>query len=145
MRWLVLLYIFLSLPFPAFAYVEENNAGLTEASAGDQNTNMYKLNSRTDYLIKKLRKIDEYSAKNKDASSSLNIASFEDITSLEQKDRENQQSKKILEEVIKATSDPQSLRVAVKPDVYISLLSLHDARDAQLADDLQKQLAGGRR
>lgn len=145
MRWLVLLYIFLSLPFPAFAYVEENNAGLTEASAGDQNTNMYKLNSRTDYLIKKLRKIDEYSAKNKDASSSLNIASFEDITSLEQKDRENQQSKKILEEVIKATSDSQSLRVAVKPDVYISLLSLHDARDAQLADDLQKQLAGGRR
>lgn len=145
MRWLVLLYIFLSLPSPAFAYVEENNAGLTEASAGDQNTNMYKLNSRTDYLIKKLRKIDEYSAKNKDASSLLNIASFEDITSLEQKDRENQQSKKILEEVIKATSDPQSLRVAVKPDVYISLLSLHDARDAQLADDLQKQLAGGRR
>ena len=145
MRWLVLLYIFLSLPSPAFAYVEENNAGLTEASAGDQNTNMYKLNSRTDYLIKKLRKIDEYSAKNKDALSSLNIASFEDITSLEQKDRENQQSKKILEEVIKATSDPQSLRVAVKPDVYISLLSLHDARDAQLADDLQKQLAGGRR
>lgn len=145
MRWLVFTYIFLSFSSPAWAYIEEDTAGMAETSAGDQNTNMYKLNSRTDYLVKKLRKIDEYAAKNSEDISPLNVSSLEDISSLEQKDREKQQTKKILEEVVQATANPQTLRVAVKPDVYLSLLAANEVRDSQVAAALQRQLQGGRR
>jgi len=145
MRWLVLTYIFLLFSSPAWAYIEEDTTGMAEATAGDQNTNMYKLNSRTDYLVKKLRKIDEFATKNSDDISPLNVSSLEDISNLEQKDREKQQTKRILEEVVKATANPQTLKVAVKPDVYVSLLSFNEVKDTQIATSLQKQLRGGRR
>jgi len=145
MRVLVLLYILLCFSAPAFAYIEENNVGMAEMSAGDQNTNIHKLSTRTDYLIKKLKKIDEYATKNKDEVSSLNVSDIEDISIMEQKDREKQQNKKLLEEIIKTTANPQTLKEAVKPDVYTSLFSTNEVRDSEIALALQKQLRGGHR
>ena len=38
--------------------MEEDNTGLAEMSAGEQNTNMYKLNARTEYQLRRLKKYD---------------------------------------------------------------------------------------
>ena len=145
MRIFVLIYIFLLVSSPVSAYVEEDNTDLTEMTAGEQNTNMYKLNSRTDYLVKKLKKIDEYSARNVDKDIQFNVTDIKDISVMEQKDRDDRQNKKILEELVKLTADSQTLRNNVKPDVYFSLLSFNGVKDTQVATLLQKQLAGGKR
>lgn len=144
MRIWCFLYIFLCLASPAFAYIEENNAGLAEMSAGDQNTNMHKLSTRTDYLVKKLKKIDEYASKNKDEISSFSISGIEDISAMEQKDREKQQNKKLLDEIIKMSVNPQSLKNTVKADVFVSLLNINEVKDTEIAEILQRQLKGGR-
>lgn len=143
MRIFVLFYIFLFLSSPALAYVEEDNTGLAEMTAGEQNTNMYKLNSRTDYLVKRLKKIDEYSARK--GGGSFNVADIEDVSLLEQKDLEERQNKKILEELVKMSADSKKLKNDIKPEVYISLLSFNGVKDARVAADLQKQLSGGKR
>ena len=143
MRIFVLFYIFLFLSSPALAYVEEDNTGLAEMTAGEQNTNMYKLNSRTDYLVKRLKKIDEYSARK--GGGSFNVADIEDVSLLEQKDLEERQNKKILEELVKMSADSKKLKNDIKPEVYISLLSYNGVKDARVAADLQKQLSGGKR
>lgn len=145
MRICVWLYIFLCLSSPAFAYVEENNAGMAEMSAGDQNTNMYKLNSRTDYLVKKLKKIDEYASKKGNDTPFLNVSDIEDISVMEQKDREKQQNKKFLEEIVKTAATPQNLKESVKPDVFMTLLSINEVKDAGIAAELQRQINGARR
>ena len=145
MRTLVWLYIFLFLSSPALAYVEEDNRGLAQMSAGDQNTNMYKLNSRTDYLVKKLKKIDEYSGQNGSRAGSFSISDIKDFSLLEQKDLDEQQNKKILEELVKLSADSQNLKNDIKPDVYTSLLSFNEVKDARIAADLQKQLSGSRK
>ena len=145
MRIFVLFYIFLFLSSPALAYVEEDNTGLAEMTAGEQNTNMYKLNSRTNYLVKRLKKFDEYSARKDNGAGSFNVADIEDISLLEQKDFDERQNKKILEELVKLSADSQNLKNDIKPDVYISLLSFNGVKDARVASDLQKQLSGGKR
>lgn len=143
MRIFVLFYIFLFLSSPALAYVEEDNTGLAEMTAGEQNTNMYKLNSRTDYLVKRLKKIDEYFARK--GGGGFNVADIEDVSLLEQKDLEERQNKKILEELVKVSADSKKLKNDIKPEVYISLLSFNGVKDARVAADLQKQLSGGKR
>lgn len=118
---------------------------MAEASAGDQNTNMYKLNTRTDYLVKKLKKIDEYVSKNKNDISALGISSLDDVTMLEQKNKEQLQNKRLLENVTKAASAPATLKIVVKPDVYSSLLAVNDMRDAEIAASLQRQFRGAKK
>lgn len=142
MRIFVLLYIFLFLASPALAYVEEDNTGLAEMSASEQNTNMYKLNASTEYQLRRLKKYDEYSGKNGGQAMPLNMDDIRDIRILEQKDFDEQQNKKLLEEVIKQTADSKVLKNNIKPDVYLSLLSLKGVKDAQIAPVLQKQLSG---
>ena len=145
MRIFVLLYIFLLLSSQALAYVEEDNVGLTEMTAGEQNTNMYKLKSRNDYLVKKLKKIDEFSNRNGDKDVQFNVTDIKDISVMEQKDFDDRQNKKILEEIIKVTADSQVLKTNVKPEVYFSLISFKGVKDTQVAALLQKQLSGGNR
>ena len=142
MRIFVLLYIFLFLSSPAFAYVEEDNVGLTEMTSGEQNTNMYKLKSRNDYLVKKLKKFDEFSTRNGNKDMQFNVTDIKDISVMEQKDFDDRQNKEILEELVKLTADSQTLKYNVKPDVYLSLLSFNEIKDAQIATALQKQLSG---
>lgn len=145
MRVLSYIYFFLVLATPAFAYIEENNAGMAEMSAGDQNTNMYKLNTRTDYLVKKLKKVDEYATRNKDDASAFDISNIEDISVIEQKDREKLQNKKLLEEITKMTATPAVLKNVVKPETFSSLAAINQVKDTETAALLQRRLHGGGR
>ncbi|MBR1601611.1 MAG: hypothetical protein IJ677_08565 [Alphaproteobacteria bacterium] len=146
MRFPILLCFFYFFVFisPVWAYIEEDNAGMAEADAGEQNTNMYKLNARGDYFIKKLKKIDEYASKNNQYEVP-NLSDISDINKFEQKNKEEEQNKIIFADVSKIVSNPQQLKVVVKSDVYTSLLSINEIRDAQAVSMLQKQIMGGRR
>lgn len=141
MRLIIILYIFLSFISPAQAYIEEDNTGRAEASAGDQNTNMHRLNARGDYYIKKLKKIDEFVSKGNDISS-LDISNVDDLNNFEQKDREEQYNKKLLAEVVKTTSNPATLKENTKPDLYASLAAINETRDTEIAAALQRQFRG---
>ncbi len=146
MRLLTGLCIFWSFVFisPAWAYIEEDTAGIAEADAGEQNTNMYKLNARGDYFVKKLKKIDEYASKNSQYEVP-DLSNISDINNFEQKNKEEEQNKMILADVSRITANPQQLKIVVKPDVYSSLTTANEVRDTQVALMLQKQLFGGRR
>ena len=146
MRLFTGLYIFWSFVFisPALAYIEEDTVGIAEADAGEQNTNMYKLNARGDYFIKKLKKIDEYASKNSQYEVP-DLSNISDINNFEQKNKEEEQNKMILADVSRITANPQQLKMVVKPDVYSSLTTANEVRDAQVALMLQRQFSGGRR
>lgn len=143
MRLGALVYISLLIISPAYAYVEEDTAGMTEMSAGDQNTNMHKLSARGDYFVKKLKKLDEYAVKN--GGRALDISDVDDIVSFEEKTREEQLSERILANVTATTAEPQRLKIVVKPEVYSTLAAVNEVRDAEIASMLQKQLKRGRR
>ena len=144
MRLLTGLCIFWSFVFisPAWAYIEEDTAGIAEADAGEQNTNMYKLNARGDYFVKKLKKIDEYASKNSQYEVP-DLSNISDINNFEQKNKEEEQNKMILADVSRITANPQQLKIVVKPDVYSSLTTTNEVIDTQVALMLQKQLSGG--
>lgn len=143
MRLLWILFVFLLPISSAFAYIEEDTAGMAEATAGEQNTNMYKLNARGDFFVKKLKKIDEYAEKNKGAVS-VDLSDISEIKDFEKKNNEEMQNKKIAEEVAKTVANTQQLKIAVKPDVYTSLHAINEVRDTQVILMLQKQLNRGR-
>lgn len=144
MRAVVITFIFLFLSSEAFAYVEEDTVGMAEATSGEQNTNMYKLNARGSYFVKKLKKIDEYAEKNNGAIS-LDLSNVEDIKDFEQKNSVERQNKKIAQDVAKILKNIQQLKITPKPEVYSSLTAINETRDAQTALFIQKQLKGGRR
>lgn len=143
MRMLILTFVILLSCSPAFAYIEEDTVGMAEATAGEQNTNMHKLNARGDYFVKNLKKIDEYAQKNKGAVL-VDLSNIGDINDFEKKNSEELQNKKMAEEVARAVVNTQQLRVVVKPDVYSSLHAINEVRDTQIVSVLQKQLRGKR-
>jgi len=141
--WLCAFCFFISAS-SAWAYIEEDTAGMAEADAGEQNTNMYRLNARGDFFVKKLKKIDEYASKNNQYEVP-NLSDINDINSFEQKNKEEEQNKMILADVARQTSNPQQLKIVVKADTYKSLIAINEVRDTQVASVLQRQISGGRR
>lgn len=115
---------------------------MAEATAGEQNTNMYRLNARGEYFVKRLKKIDEYAAKGAKTS---DITSIEDISSYEQKNKEEQQNKRILADISKIAANPRQLKENIKPELYTSLAQVNGVRDTEVVTFLNRQLKGGRR
>ena len=141
--WLFAFCFFISAS-SAWAYIEEDTVGMTKADAGEQNTNMYRLNARGDYFVKRLKKIDEYASKNNQYEVP-NLSDISNINNFEQKNKEEEQNKMILANVTRQTSNPQQLKIVVKADTYKSLTAINEVRDAQMASVLQRQIGGGRR
>lgn len=137
-RLLVLGFLLLAAT-PASAYIEDDNTGMTEADAGEQNTNMYKLNARGEYFVKKLKKIDEYSRKGLNVP---NLSDAEDLSSFEQKNDAEMQNKKVLAEAQKVVADPLQLKIDAKPETYAFLTAADERRDTSAAAALQRQLKG---
>ena len=142
MRLFIWLCISLLLTSPALAYIEEDTAGMAEATAGEQNTNMYRLNARGEYCVKRLKKIDEYAPK---GGRTPDITSIEDISNYEQKNKEEEQNKRILADISKLAANPRQLKENVKPELYTSLALVNGVRDTEIVAYLSRQLKGGRR
>lgn len=62
-KFLFLLFFAFFMAFPSYAYLEETDDGSTKLSAGEQNTNMYRMTSKGKIALKKLKQIDEMMAR----------------------------------------------------------------------------------
>lgn len=81
LKTIIILLGFMFFINPAQAYLEETDDGSTKLSAGEQNTNMYRINSQGKVALKKLKQIDELMAKSPTAGdgSAKNVAQVAQI------------------------------------------------------------------
>lgn len=131
---------------PAVAYLDDTVAGEAEATAGEQNSNLYRLNSLSTVSIKKLKKIDEVMAKNPNKISNLDMDQIEQL--VDSKAGETQQIlDKALKDAIKRTKSPITLKNSVSNSTYIAFKSLSAAcvKDKQIALALRDKIQRGRR
>ena len=88
---------------------------------------MYKLMAKNDYKIREFKNRKKFGG----------AGAFEK--------EETDENKKLLDVVVKTTADSQALKNNIKSDVFFSLLSINEVKDAQIAATLQKQLNGMKR
>lgn len=144
--WRVLLLVFfLGAASNAYAYLETYTEGETQVTAGDQNTNMYRLNAVGSIAMKKLKKIDEALARNPNENvNAMDISQIEQLIDSNENEQK-QQLEQMMKKVSKTLSSPENLRVMPDKRLYkeLSTLSIRETRDTAVAVELLKQL--GRR
>jgi hypothetical protein len=136
---------FLGAASNAYAYLETYTEGETQVTAGDQNTNMYRLNAVGSIAMKKLKKIDEVLARNPNENvNAMDISQIEQLIDSNENEQK-QQLEQMMKKVSKTLSSPENLRVMPDKRLYkeLSTLSIRETRDTAVAVELLKQL--GRR
>jgi len=142
--WAVTTIFFLSMA-NAHAYLETYSDDETQVTAGEQNTNLYRLNAAGTSALKKLKKIDEVIARNP----SEKIASGDISTIAEMIDSQDDENKKILDMMMKkitqTLSNPADLKTVPDNDLYRRFAGLcaQNVRDASVAETLLHKLKGG--
>lgn len=131
----------------AQAYIDDTELGDAEATAGEQHSNLYKLNVRGDLVIKRLKKLDDYVARSEASGKGVSASDFEDLLISEKEDRVKQDVKKVLADVTKKTADPKKLKVVTDSNLYLNIHQLRDntIKDRSVAQSLRKVLQQGRR
>lgn len=145
LRCVLLLVFFLGAASNAYAYLETYTEGETQVTAGDQNTNMYRLNAVGSIAMKKLKKIDEALARNPNENvNAMDISQIEQLIDSNENEQK-QQLEQMMKKVSKTLSSPENLRVLPDKRLYkeLSTLSIRETRDTAVAVELLKQL--GRR
>lgn len=144
--WRVLLLMcFLGVANNAYAYLETYSEDETQVTAGDQNTNMYRLNAVGSIAMKKLKKIDEALARNPNENvNAMDISQIEQLIDSNENEQK-QQLEQMVKKVTKTLSSPENLRVMPDKRLYkeLSTLSVQETKDTAVAVELLKQL--GRR
>ena len=139
----IILLGFMLLINPSQAYVEETDDGSTKLSAGEQNTNMYRMTSQGKVALKKLKQIDEMMAKSPTAGdgSAKNVAQVAQIVD-EQNDaavrlaaEQARQTTKLLENksALKNSDNVQSLQMIISA-------AQTQTKDAEIATTLLQTL-----
>lgn len=127
----------------AQAYIEENNDGRTQLTAGEQNTNFNRLNNQGIVSLKKLKQIDEMMAKSPDAGdgSAQNVAEVSLLVDEQENEQIRIQSQKA-KEAAKLLADKANLRYKSQQATIqvINEIAVLNQRDAQAAADLLLQL-----
>lgn len=106
----------------AFAYVDETNSDDAEMSAGDQNTNLFKMQSEGETYIKKFKEINKLLEKQNDSSYAGTI----DVDQLIRDSQLSAQEKELdslLAKVEKNTEDVKSLRFVPSHEIYASIVT----------------------
>ena len=145
LRCVLLLVFFLGAASNAYAYLETYTEGETQVTAGDQNTNMYRLNAVGSIAMKKLKKIDEVLARNPNENvNAMDISQIEQLIDSNENEQK-QQLEQMIKKVSKTLSSPENLRVLPDKRLYkeLNTLSIRETRDTAVAVELLKQL--GRR
>lgn len=118
----------------AFAYVDETNADEAQMSAGDQNTNLFKMQAEGETYIKKFKEINQMIEKQGGNS----YAGSTDIDSLirnSQRSEEEKELDRLLSLVEKNTENAKVLRIVPAHEVYetISAISHREIYDTDVA------------
>ena len=139
---LAVLFFVCMLPFTAEAYIEENSPNDASATAGEQNSNLYRLNATSALRIKKLQKRDETLAKNpkmniRDSSELEEILSDKKQVDLDAKNRLEEQYK----ETIVKTKNKNALIVSNSEQYeQFKKLGVNSVRDTQAISDIKQKL-----
>ena len=135
----VLLFVIMTLffSFSAQAYIEENKSNKeAKATAGEQNSSLYRLNATSTMRLKKLRKIDEVLARNPNAA----IADKADMVDL---DNQNQLAQ-MYQETIKRTKQKKTLiETNDKSYQQINEIALNSVKDLAAVRNIKQKI--GRR
>lgn len=137
MKFLLTLFC-LTFAFPASAYLETKNYGETEATAGEQNTGLYNLNSSTEIKMKQLKKISEAMKRNpelnyKDTDVIANMLSGKSEEEIETEEKQ----KKLFEDVVRRTANKKVLVVAAGRE---QLNFKTQIKDSVVASQLRQQI-----
>lgn len=132
---------------PAYAYKEDNRIGETQLTAGEQNSALHRLSDKSDYIVKQLKKADEYVARRKNAGKEVSVANLESLLHSEQEDKEKQEMLRISSKVTEKTSNIKTLVAVTDRAVYESLehASKAQIKDTQVARTIRQQFKRGAR
>jgi len=141
------LVIFLYSTSISFAYIDDTEVGEAETLAGDQNTNLYRLQSSGTMKIKKFKEIDKLIEQRKATGKNVDVSDIETLIMADKQDKEEEAFKAQLADVEKLTSAPKQLRINITPDIYEKLVTLQrqNVRDRDVAAALISELKLGRR
>ena len=136
---LTLLFVLFMSTSSGYAYIEENNVGDTEATAGEQNTNLYRLNAKGALSVKKLKRIDEYVARNQARGHVVSASDLEDLLLSESEEKEKKELERMTAEISKQLANPKQLIQQTAADTYNMLqnISVSQTRDAEIAKSLK--------
>ncbi|MBR1904479.1 MAG: hypothetical protein IJ824_04815 [Alphaproteobacteria bacterium] len=143
----VLAAMFLMGAAEAHAYLETYSEDETQVTAGEQNTNLYRLNAMGSIAMKKLKKIDDAIARNPKAQ-----VTAESVSAIvEMIDANEDENKKamvlMLKRIAQTLQQPNTLKAAPDNDLYRRFAGLcaQDTRDAAVAAALLQKIKGTRR
>lgn len=131
----------------AYAYLETYSEDETQVTAGEQNTNLYRLNAKRTMAVKKLKKIDEAIARNPNEKVvGGDISAIEEMIA-SQEDESKQALDMMMKKISQTLSHPTDLKAAPDNDLYrrFATLGAQDVRDYSVATALRQNLKGGRR
>ena len=142
MRIILLVATICFFALPALAYKEDSRVGESQMTAGEQNSNLYKLNSRGAEVLKKLKQADEYIGRAQASGKQVNAAALEDLLNSEQKDRAEHEIEKMLVDVRRQVSDQTKLRTMPDYGMFELLVKLRpqQQKDKAIASQLAAAL-----
>lgn len=139
----ILLLLFTMPAKPAFAYMEVAEKGDAEATAGEQNSNLYRLNAQGMLAVKKLKKVDDIVAKRQAAGQAVILSDVNDLLASDEEQKEKQDLLRITKELSQALTNPKRLKVTDVVSVYKQIGRLpNDVRDEAIAEKLRTDLRG---
>ena len=144
----VLLFVIMTLffSFSAQAYIEENKSNKeAKATAGEQNSSLYRLNATSTMRLKKLRKIDEVLARNPNATIADETDMEDLLSNRKQVDLDNQnQLAQMYQETIKRTKQKKTLiETNDKSYQQINEIALNSVKDLAAVRNIKQKI--GRR
>ncbi len=130
----------------SFAYIDDAEVGEAETIAGDQNTNLYRLQSNGMIKIKKFKEIDKLVEQRKASGKNVDVADIETLIRADKQDKEEEAFKAQIADVEKLVASPKQLKVTVSTETYEKLVQLHrqNVRDKDVAAALVPELRRGR-
>ncbi len=142
MKIIILIFLFGFIIMPAQAYMEDNRAGETQLTAGEQNSNLHKLSSRGNEILKKLKQADAYVERAQAAGKRVNASALEDLLNSDQKDKAEQEMERFAATVKKQTADPSHLKVSPENELFTLFVKLgnEQQRDSETARQLVADL-----
>lgn len=145
MRIILLVFLVCLSISPAYAYKEDDRSGEAQTTAGDQNTNLHKLNSKGIIAVKKLKQASEYIERTKASGKAVNVTAFEDLLNSDQEDRERQELQRSVDEITKQIKNLQKLTVKTDHAVFETFAKMQasQVKDRQAVRVLAQQLKRG--
>lgn len=143
----VLAAMFLMGAAEAHAYLETYSEDETQVTAGEQNTNLYRLNAMGSIAMKKLKKIDDAIAHNPKAQVTAESVSAI-VEMIDANEDENKKAMALmLKRIAQTLQQPNTLKAAPDNDLYRRFAGLcaQDTRDAAVAAVLLQKIKGTRR